>query len=502
MAKMPYDSTVQKRPSSTFILMISQRPSPSYSLTLRIEYPNKVGMLGRVTSVIGEQGGDIGAIDIVQTSSGLTRRSITRDITFAAIDYAHSQQIIGAVRGIDDIDVVSVSDRTFLSHLGGKLEIHGRVPVKTRDDLSRVYVPGVTRIAETIVENPDDVYNLSIKRNCVAIVSDGSELLGLGAAGPHAALPVMEAKALLFQEFAGVDAFPLCLDVASVDEFVAAVKAASPAFGAIHLEDIAAPCCFEVEEKLAKTLDIPVLHNDQHGTAIVMLAALINALRIVTKATAGLKVVVHGAGAAGLATTQLLQQWGVHDIIVCADGSTLHAGRVEEFADHPVAAAVSRNTNPRQVCGDLRAALQGADVFIGFGRQTILTADDLRTMSADPIVFMMAYPQPEVDLNEAMEVARVFASGRSDFPNQINNMLCFPGFFRGLLDARASQVDVTMKIAAAQAIADIIGRDEIHEDYLVPSVFDRRVAKAVAQAVVHAAQTQGLARRNAKSPLR
>lgn len=483
---------------STF-MALSARPSPSYSLTLRIEYPNALGMLGRVTSVIGEQGGDIGAVDIVQTA----RRTITRDITFSAVDYKHGQQIINAVRGISDIDVVSVSDRTFLSHLGGKLEITGKVPVKTRDDLSMVYVPGVTRIAETIIENPDDVFNLSIKKNCVAIVSDGSELLGLGNAGPHAALPVMESKALLLKEFAGVDAFPLCVDAVSVDELVAAVKAVSPAFGAIHLEDISSPRCFEIEEKLEAALDIPVWHNDQHGTAIVILAALINALRIVPKSAGSLKVVVHRAGAAGLATTRLLQQWGARDIIVCADGSTLHAGRADELAKtNAVAAQVARETNPRQITGGLKEALNGADVFIGFGREKILEAGDLSVMNTNPIVFMMAYPAPEIDMNSAMEAARVLASGRSDFPNQINNMLCFPGFFRGLLDARASQVNDRMKLGAAQAIADVIGRDEIHEDYIVPSVFDRRVAKAVANAVVEAASQTGVSRRAGKASIR
>jgi malate dehydrogenase (oxaloacetate-decarboxylating) len=483
--------------------MASQRPSPSYSLTLRIEYPNTVGMLGRVTSIIGEQGGDIGAIDIVQTSTGVGRRSITRDITFSAVDYAHGQTIIQAVRGLDDIDVVSVSDRTFLSHLGGKIEVQGKVPVKTRDDLSRIYVPGVTRIAQAIVDDPQDVYNLSIKRNSVAVVSDGSEVLGLGEAGPHAALPVMESKALLFKEFAGIDAFPLPLVVQDVEAFVAAVKAIEPAFGGIHLEDIAAPQCFEIERRLNEELKIPVMHNDQHGTAIVILAALINALKLVLKTPGDLKVVVHRAGAAGLATTRLLQTWGVRDITVFADQSTLSADNAAELEKtNPVAAAVARSTNPRQLCGTLVECLQGADVFIGFGRETILEGDALRAMNPDPIVLMMAFPQPEVELNEAQEAARILASGRSDFPNQINNMLCFPGFFRGLLDARATRVDDQMKLAAAHAIADTIGRDEIHEDYIVPSVFDRRVAKAVAGAVVQAARESGVARHASKSALR
>ena len=471
-----------------------QRLSPSYSLTLRIEYPNSVGMLGRVTSAIGENGGDIGAVDIVHTD----RAIITRDITFVAIDREHANTIITAVRAIPEIDIVSVSDRTFLSHLGGKLEINGRVSVKSRDDLSMIYVPGVTRIAEAILENPDDAWNLSIKKNTVAVISDGSELLGLGNAGPSAALPVMESKALLFKEFAGVDAFPLCLNVANIDEFVAAVKAIAPTFGAIHLEDIGLPQCFEIEKRLSQELDIAVLHNDQHGTAIVVLAALMNALKLVAKSAADLRVVINGTGAAGTATARLLMQWGVRDVIVCQQtgGQTLHAGRVNEaeFEGLDDLRALASETNPRNIEGDLKAALVEADVFIGFGRKQLLHSDDLKAMNENAIIFMMAYPEPEVSIAEASKIARIVATGRSDFPNQINNMLCFPGFFRGLLDARATGVTQEMKLAAARAIADLVARDELNDDYIIPSVFNRRVARAVATAVVASAGDSGMAR--------
>jgi malate dehydrogenase (oxaloacetate-decarboxylating) len=474
-------------------------PSHSYSLSLRVEYANEAGMLGLVTSAIGGLGGDIGAVDIVHVEARAAHQhTITRDITFAAIDRAHAMQIIQAVRELANVDVVSVVDRTFLSHVGGKVEIRGKVPVKTRDDLARVYVPGVARIAEAIVENPEDGWNLSGRKNSVAIISNGSELLGLGNAGPSAALPVMEAKSLLFKEFAKIDAFPLCLNAPDAASLIAAVRALEPSFGAVHLEDIASPACFEVEEELGQVLGIPVFHNDQHGTAIVVLAALINALKLSGKAKEELKIAIHGTGAAGLATARLLTEWGVRDITLCQQrhgerGRVLHAELAGEFEGHGVLQVLARSTNPRGVRGDLRDALRDADVFVGFGRRTILEASDLTAMAPDAVVLMMAYPHPEVDLGAALRVARVVGSGRSDFPNQISNMLAFPGFFRGLLDAREAPgaknfpVTVAMKLAAAHAIADVVGRDELHDDYIVPSVFDRRVTPAVAAAVVRAA---------------
>ncbi len=473
--------------------MHASRPSPSYSLTLRIEYQNQVGMLGRITSVVGGAGGDIGAIDIVKT----TRETITRDITFSARDEAHAQAIILAVRAIDGIDIVHLSDRTFLLHLGGKLEISSKVPLKTRDDLSMAYVPGVARIARAIAEDPNDVFNLTIKRNTVAVISDGSELLNLGNVGPEAALPVMESKALLLKEFAGVDAFPICLNVASVDEFVAAVKAISPGFGAIHLEDIAGPNCFEIEKKLGEELEIPVFHNDQHGTAIVVLAALINALKIIGKTPGTLRVVINGATAAGVATARLLLTYGARAVIVCDETGALHSGR---GGLNGVLQSLAKDTNPRALTGGVGEALAGADVFLGFGHGGNIDPQFVHGMNPSPIVFSVAHPRPEIDPEAIQDVARVIATGRSDFPNQLNNMLCFPGFFRGLLDARAKSVNDEMKLAAAQAIADVIGRDELHADYVIPSVFDRRVAKDVAAAVASAAQKTGVGPKTRRAP--
>lgn len=468
------------------------RTSPSYSLTLRVEYANTVGTLGRITSLIGEMDGDIGAIDIVKSGKGF----MTRDLTFSAADVEHGRAIIEGVSHIPGVDIVQVSDRTFLLHLGGKLEITPKVPVKTRDDISMIYTPGVARIVEKIVENADDSFNLTIRKNTVAVITDGSEVLGLGAAGPQAALPVMEAKAILFKEFAGVDAFPLPLDVQSDEEFVAAVKAIAPAFGAVHIEDIAAPRCFRLEKLLFKALDIPVFHNDQHGTAIVALAGLMNALKIIGKERGSLRVVINGAEAAGIATAKLLLAYGVRDLIVCDESGILSAQNEDETRRE-----VAQNTNPRGVRGDLVEALKGADALIGFGHRTVLQPAAIRAMNADPIVFAMANPQPEVEPGSIEGIARIVATGKSDFPNQINNMLAFPGFFRGLLDARAVKVNDEMKLAAARAIADVVGPDELHEDYFIPSVFNRRVAPAVARAVVQAVQSSGAARRALKPSL-
>lgn len=462
-------------------------------MTLRIEYANVLGMMGRITSVMGEQGADIGAIDIVKS----TRQAITRDITFSAADYEHGQQIIAAVRTIEGVDIVHVSDRTFLAHLGGKLEIHPKVPIKNRDDLSMVYTPGVARIAQAIADTPSDVYNLTIKKNTVAIVTDGSQVLGLGNAGPLAALPVMESKAILFKEFAGIDAFPICLDVANDDDYVTAVKAIAPAFGAIHLEDIAAPLCFQLEARLSETLDIPVMHNDQHGTAIVVLAALINALRVIGKNPANLKIVINGRGAAGLATTLLLLRYGVRDIVICGKGRGVLTPETAD-PDSPLLIDTVRRTNPRSVQGTLGDALRGADVFIGFGGRTELDPEHIVAMNTNPVVFAMANPYPEIEPASIANVARIIATGKSDFPNQINNMLSFPGFFRGLLDARVACVNDEMKLAAAHAIADVVGREELNEDYIIPSVFDRRVARVVAAAVIEAAQKTGSSRRASK----
>lgn len=464
-----------------------QQTSPSYALTVRVEYDNDVGMLGRLTSVIGNLGADIGAVDVVRA----TRTTTTRDVSFLTNDEEHSQKIIQAVREIDGVDVIHVSDRTFLVHLGGKFEITPKFPIKNRDDLSMVYMPGVARVAKAIVDNPQDVCNLTIKKNMVAVVSDGSNVLHLGNVGPRAVLPVLETKVLFHKEFAGNNAFPLPLQVGNVDELVAAVKAVAPAFGAIHLEDISSPDCFEIEERLNGELDIPVLHNDQHGTAIVVVAALINSLKIIEKMPGNLRLVINGPGPAGLACGRLAKLFGVADIIFCDPQGTIHSERDDL---KPSLKDVAETYNPRKFAGSLAEALVDADVFIGFGRRIVLTREDIARMSADAVVISVAHPEPDVDPESIADVARIIATGRSDLPNQMNNMLCFPGFFKGLLQSRATKVNDAMKLAAAHAIADVIGRAELSEDYIIPGIFDKRVAAAVAEAVVSAAKNSGVAR--------
>src|SRR5712691_8094954 len=464
-------------------------PSASYALTLRVEIRNRPGMLGRVASAIGGAGGDIGSVDLVES----LRDRIIRDITVNARDSVHGQQIVARLRHVAGVRVVNVSDRTFLMHLGGKIEVKGKVPVRTRDDLSMVYTPGVARVCLAIRDDRERAFALTIKQNTVAVVTDGTAVLGLGDIGPEAALPVMEGKAMLFKEFANVDAFPLCLATKDVDKIVETVKFVAPAFGGINLEDIAAPRCFEVEERLRKDLDIPVFHDDQHGTAVVVLAALLNAVRIVKKDLRRLRVVVTGVGAAGTATIKILMSSGVRDIVGVDEHGTIHRGRAAgmDFMKRWVASA----TNPRRVTGDLGDALTRADVFIGLSVPGILTVRDIKRMARDPIVFAMANPVPEIQPEQAERHVRVMATGRSDYPNQINNVLCFPGFFRGLLDSRARVVNDEMKVAAAQALAACVSRSELSEEYIIPSVFNKSVAPAVAEGVVRAAHETSAARR-------
>ncbi|MDI6857166.1 MAG: malic enzyme-like NAD(P)-binding protein [Dehalococcoidia bacterium] len=464
-----------------------------YTLTVRASYPNRVGMLGRITSAIGEAGGDIGAVDIVQS----TQNMMVRDITFTAHDVDHGYQIIERIKAVEGVHIRSISDPVFLLHLGGKIEIANKAPVKTRGDLSAAYTPGVARICQAIHKEPLAVWSLTIKGNSVAVVTDGSAVLGLGDIGPEAALPVMEGKAMLFKEFGGVDAWPICLATNDTDEIVRAVKAIAPGFGGINLEDIAAPRCFEIEERLRAELDIPVFHDDQHGTAVVVLAGLINALKIVKKKFEDLRVVLLGVGAAGVACTRILQSMGVRDIVGVDRAGTLYKGRKEHMNEAKVWYA--ENTNPRRVKGSLSDAMEGADVFVGLSGPGLLTVDDIRKMNRDPIVFAMANPDPEIPPEEALPYVRVFATGRSDYPNQINNVLCFPGFFRGLLDTHASAVNEEMKIAAAQAIASTVSDRELHEEYIIPSVFNRSVARAVARAVADAAYRTGAAVRHRRS---
>ena len=464
-------------------------PSASYSVTIRLAIASRPGMLGRVASAIGEARGDIGAVDLVET----TRERTLRDITVKARDSAHAQRIVSRLRHVAGVRVGNVSDRTFLMHLGGKIEIHNKVPIRSRDDLSMAYTPGVARVCLAIHDDRQRAFSLTIKQNTIAVVTDGSAVLGLGDLGPEAALPVMEGKAMLFKELAGVDAFPVCLGTKDVDKIVETVKLIAPGFGGINLEDIAAPRCFEVEDRLRKDLDVPVFHDDQHGTAVVVLAALLNALRIVKKEPRRLRVVVTGVGAAGTATIKILQSSGVRDIVGVDEHGCLHRGRTEgmDFMKRWVASA----TNPRRVTGRLGDALAGADVFIGLSVPGILTVRDIKRMAKHPIVFAMANPEPEIRPEEAERHVRVMATGRSDYPNQINNVLCFPGFFRGLLDSRARTVNDEMKLAAAHALAACVSRSELGAEYIIPSVFNKAVAPAVAAGVARAAHETGAARR-------
>ena len=470
-------------------------PSASYSLTVRVAIQNRPGMLGRVASAIGDAGGDIGAVDLVESQ----RHHIVRDITINARDSQHGVQIVDRLKRVPGVRVINISDRTFLMHLGGKIEVRSKVPIRTRDDLSMAYTPGVARVCLAIADDRQRAFSLTVKQNTVAVVTDGTAVLGLGDIGPEAALPVMEGKAMLFKELANVDAFPLCLATKDTDKIVETVKYLAPAFGGINLEDIAAPRCFEIEERLRKELDVPVFHDDQHGTAVVVLAALLNALRIVKKDLRTLRVVVTGVGAAGTATIKILLSSGVKDIVGVDEFGAIHKRRTQgmDFMKRWVATA----TNPRQVTGKLSEVIERADVFIGLSVPGILTVRDVKRMARNPIVFAMANPDPEIQPEDAERHVRVMATGRSDYPNQINNVLCFPGFFRGLLDSRARTVNDEMKVAAARAIAACVGRGELSEEYIIPSVFNKNVAPTVARAVARAAHVTGVARRRRRLDL-
>ena len=464
-------------------------PSPSYSVTVRAEIENRVGMFSRIANAVSHAGGDMGAIDIVRVEKG----TIIRDITVNARDEQHERKIVNSIRNIEGVKILRVMDRTFSAHAGGKIEIHNKVHVRDREDLSKVYTPGVARVCRDIQEHRDHAYRYTIKGNAVAVVTDGTAVLGLGDIGPEAAMPVMEGKAMIFKEFAGIDAFPIALSTKDTDEIVRTVKYISTPFGGINLEDISAPRCFEIEARLRKELDIPVFHDDQHGTAVVVLAGLINVSRLLKKDISKFKVVILGAGAAGIANAWMLAAYGVKDIIVCDRRGTIFAGRKQDM--NPYKAEIARKTNPRKVKGALADALKGAHIFLGLAGPNTVTPDDLRTMGRDPIVFALANPDPEIAPEDALPLARILATGRSDYPNQINNMLGFPGIFRGLLDVRARGVNEAVKFAAAKAIAYTIRDDELHEDYIIPSGFDRKVMTNVAHAVAEAARKTGLARK-------
>jgi malate dehydrogenase (oxaloacetate-decarboxylating) len=455
---------------------------------------NKPGMVGAITSVIGRMGGDIGAIDIVSAK----KEAVTRDYTVNASTIEHSESIISELKNLEGTEVLNVSDRTFLIHLGGKITIENKVPLNTRDDLSMAYTPGVARVCEEIARDKSKASNLTIKKNTIAIVTDGSAVLGLGNIGPEAALPVMEGKSMLFKKFGEVNAFPICLATNDPEEIIETVVRISPVFGGINLEDISSPRCFFIERVLAERLDIPVFHDDQHGTAVVVVAGILNALKVVGKETSEIKVVVCGLGAAGIACSSLLEYAGVRNIIGVDSSGALYKGREENMND--AKAELAESTNPGGVKGPLEELIIGADVFIGVSSPGILSVGMVQKMAPDPVVFALSNPEPEIDPYEAEPFVRIMATGRSDYQNQINNVLCFPGFFKGLLVVNASEINREMKLAAATAIASVIGEDELCEDYIIPSVFDGRVAKLVASAVVEAAEKTGVARRKPKRP--
>jgi malate dehydrogenase (oxaloacetate-decarboxylating) len=470
---------------------MSVTPSAQYSLTIRVEIAHRPGMLGRVATAIGEAGGTIGAVDLVSVDGEHT----VRDITVATGSQADWDKIVDALRNVDGARVVDTTDRTFLMHVGGKIELHNKHPLRTRDDLSMAYTPGVARVCGAIAQDPGKAFQYTIKRNTVAVVSDGTAVLGLGDIGLRAAMPVMEGKAMLFKEFAGVDAFPICLDTKDPDEIVATVKAIAPGFGGINLEDISAPRCFEIEDRLKDELDIPVFHDDQHGTAVVVLAAVLNALRISGKRVEDLHMVVVGLGAAGIAVTKILMEAGVRHVIGADSRGALHTGRAD-YVDGSMPATkrwYAEATNPDRRDGSPNDLLDGADLLIGLSGPGVIDPDALARMNGDAMVFAMANPTPEVAPEDAAPHVRIMATGRSDYPNQINNVLCFPGIFRGALDVRARGITEGMKMAAARAIAGIVSDEELREDYIIPSVFNRDVAPAVAEAVIAEARREGQA---------
>jgi malate dehydrogenase (oxaloacetate-decarboxylating) len=461
-------------------------PSAQYSLTIRVEIEDRPGMLGRVATAIGGAGAVIGTVELVEVGERLVR-----EITVETGDPAEWPAITAAIDAIDGARVLATTDRTFVLHLGGKIEQHNKHALRTREDLSMAYTPGVARVCRAIAEDREQAFTYTIKRNTVAVVSDGTAVLGLGDIGPEAAMPVMEGKCMLFKEFAGVDAFPICLATKDPDEIVETVARIAPGFGGINLEDISAPRCFAIEDALKARLDVPVFHDDQHGTAVVVLAALLNGCRLTGRELGDLRVLITGLGAAGVAVAKILLEAGVGAIVGCDSRGVVHTGRTDL---NDVKRALAEATNPEGVTGSAADALRGMDVFVGLSGPDTMPVGALATMRPDPFVFAMANPVPEVPPEEAARHARIVATGRSDYPNQINNVLCFPGVFRGALDVRAIEITEPMKLAAAHAIAALVRDDELREDHIIPSVFDRQVAPAVAAAVAGEARRTGAAR--------
>ncbi len=462
--------------------MTNLTPNPSFSLTIRLEIPNRAGTLAKVTSAIASVGGSLGQISLIERNLKITVRELTVD----AYSTEHAEQIVAAIKDLPEVKVLEVSDRTFELHRGGKIHVVSRQGLTSVSDLAMAYTPGVGRICKAIAEEPEKVFSLTIKSNTVAIVTDGSAVLGLGNLGAEAALPVMEGKAMLFKEFAGVDAFPICLRTQDTDTIIETVKNMSPVFGGVNLEDISAPRCFDIEKRLREELDIPVFHDDQHGTAIVTLAALINALKVVKKAIEEVKIVINGAGASGVAVARLLRQAGAKNISMCDSKGIISTSRSNltpqklEFAT--------------EATGNLADAVKGSDIFIGLSIGGVLSPEMVRSMREDPIVFAMANPIPEIQPELVSEDVAVIATGRSDYPNQINNVLAFPGVFRGALECRAAEFTNNMYLEAAKAIASLVTPNRLDREHIIPSVFDSRVATAVAAAVRQAARQDGVAR--------
>lgn len=465
-----------------------QQTLGGHSVIIRLEIRGNQMNFGLVANIVSNLGGDIIAIDTIHIS----QESSIRDMTVNVVDTSSIQLILDAIGKIPGIHIANTSDRTFLLHLGGKIEVTPRITIQNRDDLSRVYTPDVARVCTAIYEDPQKAYSLTIKRNMVAVVSDGTAVLGLGNIGSKAAIPVMEGKAMLFKQLAGVDAFPICLDTNDTEEIIRTIKAISPIFGGINLEDISSPRCFEIEARLREELDIPVFHDDQHGTAVVTYAGLINALKIVEKQLSQVKVVVCGIGAAGVAISKILLAAGVKEIIGVDKEGILVQG--EEYAN-PIKMAYAEYTNNNRIRGSLRDALLDADIFIGVSAGAILTRIDVEGMAPRPIVFAMANPIPEINPADIEDLVAVAATGRSDYPNQINNVLCFPGIFRAALDCRASTINEEMKLAAAEAIASVISDDKVNKYYIIPSVFDQAVVERIRDRVIRAAIDSGVARR-------
>jgi malate dehydrogenase (oxaloacetate-decarboxylating) len=473
--------------------------SPQFSVTVRVELDARKEPLGQLTAKIAQAGGQLHGVDLVP-GAGVEGKRV-REFTVDARDQEHWEQIMRAIGGTRGARVLEYTDRTLQMHRGGKISIENKYPLKTRDDLSMAYTPGVARVCQEIFADRQSAFEYTIKRNTVAVVSDGSAVLGLGDIGPEAAMPVMEGKAMLFKEFAGVDAFPICLSTQDPDAIVDTVKLIAPTFGGVNLEDIAAPRCFEIEDRLREEIDIPVFHDDQHGTAVVVMAALFNALKIVGKPIESLRVVMVGLGAAGIAVTKMMLASGVTEIIGCDRNGAVSVER-EDYASYGMSGIkrwFAENSNPERLSGGPADVVAGADMFVGLSGARVMPAEALERMNDDAIVFAMANPNPEVMPEEAEPYVRIMATGRSDYPNQINNVLCFPGIFRGALDAGAPRITEEMKLAAAHGIAGVVTEEDLDEAYIIPSVFDRDVAPAVAEAVVEEARRAGIARVSAET---